>query len=212
MRLTSLLLALGIFAAIGGSARAQSSPLDQLTELRLDARSDRATAGYWLLGWGGVSAIGGGVFALVQRHHQAQLAAGITTASFGVINALLSIGLFDLSEARERRILGDREQRDAYARLREEEIVAELHSGQFYAINAGLDVAYIATGVLMYLLGAARTRSDTWEKGVGVAFMSQSAFLLVFDILNWANANARAARLRNLEMWQVPEDASRHSR
>jgi hypothetical protein len=42
--------------------------------------------------------------------------------------------------------------------------------------------------------------------------MSQSAFLLVFDILNWANANARAARLRNLEMWQVPEDASRHSR
>lgn len=201
MRLASLLLAFGMLAAIGGNAHAQADGLEQLTELRLDARSDRATAGFWLLGWGGVSAIGGGVFAVATRHHQAQLAAGITTASFGVINALLSIGLFDLSGARERRILGDRERHgahDAYARLREEEIVAELHSGQFYAVNAGLDVAYIATGVLMYLLGAARSRSDAWEKGVGVAFMSQSAFLLGFDILNWANANARAARLRQL--------------
>jgi hypothetical protein len=169
-----------------------------LTELRLDARTERATAGDWLLAWGGVSAIGGGVFAIIQHDHQAQLAAGITSASFGVINALLSIGLFDLSGARERRILDDRARPDAYARLREQEIVAELHSGQFYAINAGLDVAYIATGVLMYLLGAARTRSDTWEKGVGVAFISQSAFLLAFDILNWANADARAARLREL--------------
>jgi hypothetical protein len=197
MRIASLVLAAGIFAAIGGRAHAQSR-LDRLTELRLDARTERATAGDWLLAWGGVSAIGGGVFAIIQHDHQAQLAAGITSASFGVINALLSIGLFDLSGARERRILDDRARPDAYARLREQEIVAELHSGQFYAINAGLDVAYIATGVLMYLLGAARTRSDTWEKGVGVAFISQSAFLLAFDILNWANANARAARLREL--------------
>jgi hypothetical protein len=199
MRIAPLLLALSISAAIGGSAQAQASGgLDRLTELRLDARAERASAGFWLLGWGGVSAIGGGVFAIARRDHQAQLAAGITSASFGVINALLSIGLFDLSGARERHILDDRTRRDAYARLREDELVAELHSGQFYAINAGLDVAYIATGVLMYSLGAARSRSDTWEKGVGVAFMSQSAFLLGFDILNWANANARAARLREL--------------
>jgi hypothetical protein len=104
MRIASLLLTLAMYAATGGSAHAQAGGVPQLTELRLEARSERATAGYWLLGWGGVSALSGGVFAIVQRDHQAQLAAGITSASFGVINALLSIGLFDLSGARERRV------------------------------------------------------------------------------------------------------------
>ena len=76
--------------------------------------------------------------------------------------------------------------------------MAELHSGQVYAVNAGLDVFYIASGVLLYVLGTRSARSDTWEKGVGVAFMSQGAFLLVFDVVNWLNANARAARIREL--------------
>jgi hypothetical protein len=212
----SLLLALCSLCPVCGRAQAQSlmptgpsllqqlelddpSPLEQLTRLRLDAQQERISAGYWLLGWSALSLVGGGALALSQHAHPAFLAAGVTSAGFGVINALLSLGFFDLSGAREQRIFDDRTRDDVFTELREAELVAELRTGQFYAINAGLDVAYLATGVLMYVLGASHSHSRTdWEKGVGVGFMSQSVFLLGFDGINWIDANQRAARVRRV--------------
>jgi hypothetical protein len=179
-------------------AHAQASGLEQLTTLRLEARASRRCAGFWLLGFGAVSAVGGGVVAIAGRQNQAFVAAGITTASFGLVNAVLSLGLLDLSGAREAAIMKDAERRADYAQMREAEIAVELQSGQFYAVNAGLDVAYIASGVLLFVLGVARTRSDAWEKGVGVAFASQGALLMAFDIVSWMAANRRASELRAL--------------
>ena len=179
-------------------AHAEASPSEALAGLRLDARASRQVAGFWLVGWGGVSTVAGAAVAIAGHENQAVLAAGITTASFGLINAALSIGLFDLSGAQEQRIRREATQTADYARLRDEAIAAELQSGQFYAVNAGLDVAYIATGVLMFVLGVTRSRSDSWEKGVGVAFMSQGAWLLAFDIISWIAANRRAALIRSL--------------
>jgi hypothetical protein len=179
-------------------ARAEPLGLEQLTTLRLEARASRRCAGFWLLGFGAVSTLAGGAVAIAGRDNQALLAAGITTLSFGIINGLLSLGLLDLSGAREAAIVQDSERRADYEAMREGEIAAELQSGQFYAINAGLDVAYIASGVLLFVLGVARSRSDAWEKGAGVAFASQGAFLLAFDIVSWLAANRRAVELRGL--------------
>ena len=187
------------------TTRAQSldlaaHPLQDLTALRLQGGSARHTGGLWLLGAGLLSTLGGAAVALVGRDDRAYLSGGLTTASFGLINGLLSLGLLDLSKQRERGIRADCAQPERYLELREREIAAELQSGQFYALNTGLDVAYIATGVALYVFGAASDRSDPWEKGVGVAFFSQGLFLLVFDIASWVGANQRAARLRALAL------------
>jgi hypothetical protein len=176
-------------------ARAANTNLP-LTQLRLDAHSTRRTAGEWLLGWGLVSTVAGTVIAIAERDHQAMLSAGIATASFGVVNALLAPSLLDLSGERERDIHTDAR---TPAAIREAEIVSNLKTGQTFAVNAGLDVFYIAAGLLVFALGHQQTPRVRWEEGVGVAMAIQGLPLLAFDIVNWMSANARATRFQGLQ-------------
>jgi len=198
--------------SLAGSVRAQRSPelnlaiqpdsgaekaLGELRELKLSIRDGRRTAGFWLLGVGLASTLGGATLAIAGHEQHALLAAGITTASFGVVNSLLTFGLLDLSEAQLRRIESERDPRQ-FAQLREAELVAQLESGQFFAVNTGLDVFYIATGALLCAIAAVRSEPDRWELGAGVATMGQGLFLLAFDIVSWMAANRRAEAVRSL--------------
>lgn len=182
--------------ALAGPARS-STPLQQLTDLRLSVRTSRRTAGFVLLGLGLASVVAGGAIAAVGHEQRAHLAAGITTASFGAVNAALSFGLLDLSGAQQERILSARDPNE-FAALREAELIAHLHSGQFFAVNAGLDVFYMAAGALLCAIAAVRDQPDRWELGAGVALITQGAMLMAFDIVNWLNSNARSARFRAL--------------
>jgi hypothetical protein len=164
-----------------------------LMDWRLEQRDARRCAGFWLLGWGVANAVAGTTLAIIERDHQAWLAAGVTTASFGVINALLAPSLMDLSGAREQLIRADA--RDP-AQIREDELVANLKTGQTFAVNAGLDVFYIAAGLLLYALGHVQTPRVGWEEGTGLAMTVQGAPLLAFDVVNWLAANQRAAHVR----------------
>ena len=179
-------------ADVSGAAK-----LRQLTELRLSIRSERTTAGLWLLGFGLASTLAGGVVAIVGRHERAWLAGGLTTASFGVVNAALSFGLLDAWGADHARIIATHEPH-TFAELRERELIAHLHSGQFFAVNAGLDVFYMASGGLLCALAAVRDEPDRWELGAGLALVVQGAFLMAFDIVNWLRSNERASRFRAL--------------
>jgi hypothetical protein len=177
--------------------QANSTARMQLMDWRLEQRSARRSAGFWLLGWGVASALAGTTVAIIERDHQAWLAAGVTTASFGVINALLAPSLMDPSGARERQIRAD--QRDPHsdlARIREDELVANLKTGQTFAVNAGLDVFYISAGLLLYALGHVQAPRVGWEEGTGLAMAVQGVPLLAFDLLNWFAANGRAAQVR----------------
>jgi len=169
----------------------------RLTELRLEIRSDRQTAGVVLLGLGLASVAVGGALAVVGRDQKMLLAAGITTATFGAVNAGLSFGMLDVSGADERRIRAARDPADFEAR-REAELIAHLHSGQFFAVNAGLDVFYMASGGLLCAIAAIQNENDRWELGTGIALIAQGAWLMAFDIINWLNSNNRAARFRAL--------------
>lgn len=170
----------------------------RLTELRLSIRDDRQTAGVVLLSMGLVSVAVGGALAVVGRDEKMLLAAGITTASFGAVNAALSFGMLDVSGNDERRIRAARDPNDFEVR-REAELVAHLRSGQFFAVNAGLDVFYMATGALLCVIADMQNQNDRWELGAGIALIAQGAWLMVFDIVNWLNSNSRAARFRELE-------------
>ncbi|MET0385202.1 MAG: hypothetical protein ABW321_04545 [Polyangiales bacterium] len=192
--LLTVVLCLGVCAV----ARADGLDLKRaLTEQRLQTQAGRTTAGYWLLGFGLASAAAGGVAAGVGHDQKVWLAAGITTAGFGVVNAALSLGLLDLSGAERERVLRDAAQGD-FAALRENEMVNQLHSGQFFAVNTGLDVFYIAAGVLLCVIAAVQDEPDRWELGVGSAMVGQGVFLLGFDVVSWLAANRRASNARAL--------------
>ena len=47
------------------------------------------------------------------------------------------------------------------------------------AINGGLDILYLITGVILY------TRRDRLAAGFGAAILTQGAFLLAFDLAWW---------------------------
>ncbi|MBX3249471.1 MAG: hypothetical protein KF901_20005 [Myxococcales bacterium] len=171
----------------------------RLREVRLAHRVERRREGLWLLGWGLASAVGGTIVALARREDQAWLAAGVTTASFGAIDAVLALGLLDLGGARRRMILDDRSGvRTLPPDVREAELVGQLRSGQGFALNAGLDVFYMAAGALLFVLGRARNERAGWEEGAGLAMIGQGAFLFVFDLVAWARSNRRAEALRAL--------------
>lgn len=176
-----------------------STPELRLREVRLVQRAERRREGLWLLTWGLASTVGGALVAAIRRDDEAWLAAGVTTASFGAIDALLALGLLDLSGTRRRMILDDRSGVHVrFEDVREAELVAALRSGQGFAINAGLDVFYVAAGLLLFALGRARGSSDRggWEEGAGLAMVGQGAFLLGFDLAAWIHANRRAEAVR----------------
>jgi hypothetical protein len=172
---------------------------ERLFQLRSRSRAERRSAGFWLLSWGVANVIGGALVATIGHEHQAALAGGITMASFGAINALLSPGLLDLSGARLRAIENERAASGGdVARLREDEIVSELGSAQVFAVNFGLDVFYIAAGALLYVIGRVRSSGRGWEEGTGIAFAGEGLFLLGFDLFNWMESRTRARDLRTL--------------
>ncbi|HET6335822.1 MAG TPA: hypothetical protein VFG30_21500 [Polyangiales bacterium] len=174
----------------------QASDRTHVTQLRLEHRSSRQTAGWVLFSWGGINAVGGGLVAAIEHDRAEWVAAGLVSAAFGVVNALLAPSLMDLSEARERNIL--REQADSnadFAAIRERERASQLGVGQTFAFNTGLDVFYIATGILVYVLGSVQSPRVAWEQGAGLTFVVQGVPLLAFDIYNWIAANERAEAL-----------------
>jgi hypothetical protein len=178
---------------------ANTSQALRLAELRLNQLAARRTAGFWLLGFGVLSAAAGGSLIAFGHDQESVLAAGIATVSFGAINAVLSLGLLDLSHARQRRIVAERDHAPGeWAAQREGELVAQLQSGQFFALNSGLDVAYLTAGGLLCALAAARGGGERWELGAGLAVIGQALFLLVFDIVNWIDTSSRVTALRSL--------------
>ena len=66
---------------------------------------------------------------------------------------------------------------------------------KIFLINAGLDVAYIGTGI--YLDHRGNTHSDDKLKGYGKAVILQGAFLLLFDGTMYGTHHNNGSKLRN---------------
>jgi hypothetical protein len=168
--------------------REEPASATRLLELRLDQLRERRREGLTLLAWGSMNVIGGSIAAGIKHDDRAWLSASVTTLGFGLINALLSLPLLDLSGHRRAPPM-------SLDRLRQREAAAQLKSGQVFALNAGLDLLYLATGAFLLAMSQRDTRHADWERGVGAAFLVQAPFLLGFDIGCWIRANRRAAAL-----------------
>lgn len=185
-----------IFSLCAATARADDAA-HQLQQLRLEAAEDRHTEGVWLFGWGAANALAGSLIIALGHDDERWLGAGIAAAGFGVVNTLLAFGLLDLSGEKRRAALAlDATDAATLERLREEQLVFELHTGQFYAVNLGLDVAYMTAGIFMYSLGREMQPETEWVQGAGLCIIGQGAFLLAFDLIAWITANRRANAFR----------------
>jgi hypothetical protein len=133
-----------------------------------------------LLAWGAASVAGGAALAAIGggRGDPFLRGFGTQTIGWGVIDGALALG--GLARARRHRAdppSGDAAEREA-ARIR-----------RILAVNAGLDVLYIAGGLAV---AAGRGRTDPAARGHGLAAVVQGAFLLGFDA--WHAARVPALR------------------
>lgn len=172
---------------------------DALRRVRSANAAQYRREGWWLFGWGIASALAGGAVAIALRDEPEWLSFGLTTAAFGAIDAGLAAGMLDLGGGRRDAIaagrLGDLTDPDA---ILDASITSQRKSGQIFALNFGLDVAYITAGLLMFFLGRAKNPDEGLLTGSGVAMMSQGAFLLAFDLAAWIHTGRRAEALESL--------------
>jgi len=170
-----------------------------LREVRAANAAQYRREGWWLFGWGLASAVAGGVVAIALRDEPEWLSFGLTTAAFGAIDAGLAAGMLDLGGSRREAIaagrLGDLTDPDA---VLEASITSQRKSGQIFALNFGLDVAYITAGLLMFFLGRAKEPDEGLLTGSGIGMITQGAFLLAFDLAAWIHTGQRATALEAL--------------
>lgn len=197
-----------VAATLPAPARAQAVDLTRpsdravaLAELRLELRRERLAANTVLLGGGLGSLAAGGVVASVGYETPFWLAFGLGTAGWGLVNAVASLFLLDLDGADLRAIGAGRALRDdALADAREEALRREHHDATILALNLGLDVFYVGSAVLLFLLGP---QIDDVEargalEGYAVAQMTQGGWLMAFDLIGLLMANGRAGRIADL--------------
>lgn len=176
---------------------------EDLYRLRLGHLEARANEGWALVGYGGASIAAGGVLAGLgaAQHDERLLWAGVGTLSWGAINALLSVFLFDLSGGVRAAAEEDRTARGADLRAaREDAARDEYHTGAIIAVNAGLDVFYVATGILLAVIGGLSSPGE-WSYGAregligyGAAMAAQGGGLLIYDVATWLLAQDRGDR------------------
>jgi hypothetical protein len=119
------------------------------------------------------------------------------TAAWGAVNLALALPwLVRLGREHSQRGRWSALSRDDLAREVERARDDASRGAAFFALNTGLDVAYVTAGALMLYLGERpETRSD-WLSGMGIAVLVQGAALLAFDAWGWAARDADRARLR----------------
>lgn len=171
----------------------------ELTDVRLSHHTERREAGIVLFAGGALSAIGGAVTAGVGHADPFWLSFGIGSIGWGVINAALAIGMLDIGDGGFRRIEEDRALRgDELARARETALRDQHRSATVFAVNFGLDVAYVLSGVLLFFFAEHvidDARDQELLRGYSAAQTGQGAFLLVFDLVEWIASNGRADRI-----------------
>jgi len=179
----------------------QSARAGCLASVRLANRQDRIDEGVLLLGFGIMSALAGGVVTglAVSDGDDLRTSFGLGTAGWGLINAAFSVALLDVGNAQLDAIEGARGlTSEALTRAREEAAAAQDATATLIAVNAGLDVFYVAAGILMFVIGEQAEADDRWLMGYGAAMAVQGGALLAFDAVTWGFAADRASRLRTL--------------
>lgn len=189
----------------GLASDAEAVLAERLASMRRANLDARANEGWTLIAFAAASIATGAVLAGAgaAAHDDRTLWAGLGTAGWGAINAIFSVFLFDVSGAIARDIEADRSARGAdLVAAREDAARHQYGTATLVAVNAGLDVFYVATGLLLFALGDLSDPGDGWTfdgrdalVGYGGAMAAQGAVLFVYDVVTWILAQERGDRL-----------------
>jgi hypothetical protein len=149
------------------------------------AERDEGSVRAWVLfGEGALSTAAGAAMALATDDDRVR-AAGFMTLGFGAVNLALAVPWV----LRAGRVADARaDETDLGARLR---LARAAHgSAAVFALNVGLDVAYVTAGAVAWALAG----GDERLRGGGVAVLAQGVFLLGFDVWGWIAAARNADR------------------
>jgi hypothetical protein len=177
-------------------AHAQMRSLgDQLADVRTGNQSELRDGGWFLAGFGTLSFAGGIAVAAAGNQDPLILWTGISTAAWGLINALFGLTLMDLGHAEANDIAHDRTLTGHYLRRTRDEELSQAHQqAAMFALNVGLDVAYIVSGILIAYL-ASEQRHLEWLEAFGITMASQGLVLGTFDLTEWIQSGGRAGRI-----------------
>lgn len=179
---------------------------DRLASLRLAHRDARTTEGIVLLGYGLASIVVGALAAGIGYQDDRWLGFGLGTAGWGAINAIFSIFLFDPGDARLRSIESARSLRgDVLDHAREDWAADQYSTAATIAVNAGLDVFYVVTGILLFVIAGQMTPELQSLEGYGIAMAAQGTGLLAYDLTTWIAATQRGDQARMLFREAEPE-------
>lgn len=164
------------------------------------------TQAWTLLTWGAVNVVEGAGFLLPTglsapaQDRDRMLGYGASTMAWGAVNLALAIP-WVVRLGREQGRLARIETLDDRAIEREiERARDEARSGAaFFALNTGLDVAYLTAGSLMLYMGERAETRNAMLSGIGISVLVQGAALLAYDAWGWAGRNADYARVRALD-------------
>lgn len=186
-------------AGFDAAASLGASDAERLAALRRGHRDARRDEGLVLLSYGLASIALGAVAAGVGHQDERWLGFGLGTLGWGAIDALLSLLLLDLGGGQLRALDADRALRGvALDHAREDWAAGQYRSGAVLAANAGLDVFYVVTGALLFVIGARSSPELGWLEGYGIAMASQGTGLLAYDVITWIAATQRGDQARSL--------------
>ncbi|MCC6810039.1 MAG: hypothetical protein IT381_21595 [Deltaproteobacteria bacterium] len=177
-------------------AQTDASTLVNEHSRALDGELGQAIA---ITAWGGASVIAGTIIAAAKHDDKWWLTHGLMHASVGAIN--VGFGILGLVQHQnEKRTLAEKLalEGDAVRAYQQELIARHRGSATIYALNFGLDVAYLTAGALLWAIGQRMTKNDVMF-GMGVAGVIQGAALFIYDLTSWMLAEQRGtvmARLR----------------
>lgn len=167
--------------------------------LRLELREEKIAEGAVLLSFAGASVVGGAATAAIGMDDFRLLSAGLATAGWGLVNGILALFLLDLSgdaltaAQASRAMTGERLFADIEGLASDQGT-----SALIFAVNTGIDLGYIATGILMALIGFNARPEDQGLIGYGLAQAAQGLGLFAFDLACWMRSSEREGRARAL--------------
>jgi len=169
--------------------------------LRLEMREEKIAEGAVLLSFAGASVLGGAATAAIGYDDFRLLSAGLATAGWGVVNGVLALFLLDLT--------GESLSAAGAARLMTgERLFADIEglandqgsSALVFAVNTGIDIGYVATGILLAIIGFNARPEDQGLIGYGFAQAAQGLGLFAFDLACWMRSSERQSRAQDLMM------------
>ncbi len=176
---------------------AQGTPLVDEHRAAIEANTVQAAT---LTAWGAASVAAGAAIAIAKREDKRWLTFGLMNAAVGAIN--VGFGVAGLVQyANERRTLAGKETLEGEAARDYQTALIGRHRSEatVYAMNFGLDIAYLTAGALLWVFGE-RFLNNPVLHGMGMGGIIQGAALLIYDLAGWILAEERGAVVARMKL------------